>query len=183
MQTTVAPYLPVLTDRVRGVLSNNMAALSVLDEFARDDVEHAREGLREIEAIARLDDEAAPGGAGSDVPSRSVRRAADLAADERRFAEQANARDAKAKRIADGIVAFKPNPPIDGLLHSVEFIVTYGGSVSPTWTLLLWKGPGSLPGLSAQGVRTNSLNIALGPAAEQTRLITNQLISNVGAHP
>ena len=69
------------------------------------------------------------------------------------------------------------------MLHSVEFVVAYGGSVSPTWTLLLWKGPGSLPGLSAQGVRTNSLNIALGPAAEQTRLITNQLISNVGAHP
>lgn len=180
MQTTIAPYLPVLTDRVRGVLSSNLAALSVLDQFARDDVEHARDGLREIEDIERRADEAAPG---SGFSSRSVGRAAELAADERRFAEEAGAREQRAKRIAAGLVAFKPNPPIDGLLHSVEFVVAFGGSVSPTWTLLLWKGPGSLPGLSAQGVRTNSLNIALGPAAEQTRLITNQLISNVGAHP
>jgi len=55
--------------------------------------------------------------------------------------------------------------------------------VSRVWTLLLWNGPGTLPGLSATGIRTNVLNIALGPTAEQSRLITNQLISNIGARP
>ena len=104
--------------------------------------------------------------------AQALDRANELAAATKLFAEDAATKERKAKRVADGVVSFKPNPPIDGLLHSVEFIVTYGGSVSPTWTLLLWKGPGTLPGLSAQGVRTNSLNIALGPASEQTRLIT-----------
>ena len=183
MQTTVSPDLPVLTDTVKRILSNNMSTLSILEEYARDDVEHAREARRELEDIGRQTDDAARNDPSGNFSAEAITRAAALTAAAKRFAEDARAKEQKAKRISDGIVSFKPNPPIDGLLHSVEFIVTYGGSVSPTWTLLLWKGPGTLPGLSAQGVRTNSLNIALGPTSEQTRLITNQLISNVGTHP
>ena len=183
MQTTVAPDLPVLTDTVKRILSNNMATLSVLDEYARDDVEHAREARRELEDIGRLADAAARGDPSGSFSVGAMDRANELTAASKLFADDARTKEQKAKRIADGVVSFKPNPPIDGLLHSVEFIVTYGGNVSPTWTLLLWKGPGTLPGLSAQGVRTNSLNVALGPTSEQTRLITNQLISNVGTHP
>ena len=183
MQTTVAPDLPVLTDTVKRILSNNMSTLSVLDEYARDDVEHAREARRELEDIARLADDAARRDPGEGFSVRTLDRASELTAASKLFAEDARTKEQRAKRIADGIVSFKPNPPIDGLLHSVQFIVTYGGSISPTWTLLLWKGPGTLPGISAQGVRTNNLNIALGPTSEQSRLITNQLISNVGTHP
>ena len=183
MQTTVSPDLLVLTDAVKRILSNNMSTLSILDEYARDDVEHAREARRELEDIGRQADDARRRGPDAIFSGETVDRANELTAATKLFAEDAATKERKAKRVADGIVSFKPNPPIDGLLHSVEFIVTYGGSVSPTWTLLLWKGPGTLPGLSAQGVRTNSLNIALGPASEQTRLITNQLISNVGTHP
>ena len=183
MQTTVAPDLPVLTDTVKRVLANNMSTLSVLDEYARDDVEHAREARRELEDIDRLADDAARRDPGEGFSARTLDRASELTAASKRFANDANTKEQKAKRIADGIVIFKPNPPIDGLLHSIQFIVTYGGSISPTWTLLLWKGPGTLPGISAQGVRTNNLNIALGPTSEQSRLITNQLLSHVGTHP
>ena len=183
MQTTVSPDLPILTDTVKRILSNNMSTLSILDEYARDDVEHAREARRELEDIGRQADDAARSDPSGNFSAAAIDRAATLTSASKLFAEDAKTKEQKAKRIADGVVSFKPNPPIDGLLHSVEFIVTYGGSVSPTWTLLLWKGPGTLPGLSAQGVRTNSLNIALGPTSEQTRLITNQLISNVGTHP
>ena len=183
MQTTIAPDLPVLADTVKRVLSNNMSTLSILDEYARDDVEHAREARRELEEIAGRADDAARRDPDGAFPAEALNRASELAAAAKLFAGDAETKERKANRIADGIVSFKPNPPIDGLLHSVEFIVTYGGSVSPTWTLLLWKGPGTLPGVSAQAVRTNSLNIALGPTSEQTRLITNQLISNVGTRP
>ncbi len=183
MQTNVSPDLPILTDTVKRILSNNMSTLSILDEYARDDVEHAREARRQLEDIERQADGAARSDPSGNFSAAAIDRAATLTSASKLFAEDAKTKEQKAKRIADGVVSFKPNPPIDGLLHSVEFIVTYGGSVSPTWTLLLWKGPGTLPGLSAQGVRTNSLNIALGPTSEQTRLITNQLISNVGTHP
>jgi hypothetical protein len=183
MQTTVAPDLPVLTDTAKRALSGDMAALSVLDEYARDDVEHAREARRELDDIERAAEDAASRDPASGLPAGLPDRAGDVAAAATRFARDAKIKAQKAKQIADGIESFKPNPPIDGLLHSVEFIVTYGGSVSPLWTFLVWKGPGTLPGFSAQAVRTNSLNIALGPTAEQSRLITNQLISNVGTHP
>jgi hypothetical protein len=183
MQTTVAPDLPVLTDTVKRILSNNMSTLSILDEYARDDVEHAREARRELEDAARLAGDAARRDPSGSISAGALDRANELAAASKLFAEDARIKEQRAKRIADGVVSFKPNTPIDGLLHSVQFVVTYGGSISPTWTLLLWKGPGTLPGLSAQGVRTNSLNIALGPTSEQSRLITNQLISNVGTHP
>ncbi len=183
MQTTVAPDLPVLTDTVKRILSNNMSTLSILDEYARDDVEHAREARRELEDIGRLAEDAARRDPSGSFSVGTMDRANELAAASKLFVQDARTKEQKAKRIANGIVSFKPNPPIDGLLHSVQFVVTYGGSVSPTWTLLLWKGPGTPPGLSAQGVRTNSLNIALGPTTEQSRLITNQLISNIGTHP
>jgi hypothetical protein len=75
------------------------------------------------------------------------------------------------------------NPPVDGLLHSVQFVVAYGASVSPNWTLLKWKGPSlTVPGASASGLRTHILNIALGPPAEQNRLIQNQTVINA-FHP
>jgi hypothetical protein len=73
------------------------------------------------------------------------------------------------------------DPPIDSLLHSVQFVLTYGVSVSPNWTLLQFKGPsptGASTGAAA-GQRTHVLNIALGPVGnqEQNRLIQNQSVT------
>jgi hypothetical protein len=56
------------------------------------------------------------------------------------------------------------DPPIDSLLHSVTFVISYGAGVTPSWSLLQWKGPGQNPNfVSASGVRTHGLVIAVGP--------------------
>jgi hypothetical protein len=91
-----------------------------------------------------------------------------------------------AEKFASATLArfkkYKPDPPIDSLLHSVQFTVTYGVNASPGWTLLQWKGPSPASGSAAAytGQRTHLLNIALGPAHshEQERLINNLLTFN-----
>jgi hypothetical protein len=60
-----------------------------------------------------------------------------------------------------------PDAPIDSISHSVQFVVSYGASVSPSWNLMHFKGPGG--NLAAvNGVRTHTLNIALGPRGDTT---------------
>jgi hypothetical protein len=97
------------------------------------------------------------------------------------------------KKQADSAVAIsnalpaQVDPPIDSVLHSLTFVISYGAGVSPSWTLLQWKGPsqnGNL--LSATGTRTHILNIALGPrvgaaavSQDALRLITNQTIRSI----
>jgi hypothetical protein len=84
------------------------------------------------------------------------------------------------------------DPPIDSVLHSVNFVVSYGAGISPSWSLLQWKGPGAgnTPLLSASGQRTHTLNITLGPKSGEPaisqnalRLITDQTIRNIGVVP
>jgi hypothetical protein len=88
--------------------------------------------------------------------------------------------ETEANKIVGGLKHI--DPPIDSLLHSVQFVLSYGVSVSPNWTLLQFKGPsptGASTG-SAAGQRTHVLNIALGPTgnnAEQNRLIQNQSVT------
>ena len=96
------------------------------------------------------------------------------------------------KRAADNLqelqtlaaqISVRPDPPEDSLLHSIQFIVAYGANVSPSWSLIAFKGP-ALSGTlaAAQGIRTHILNIAIGPrgapdaTSEQARLINNQTI-------
>jgi hypothetical protein len=98
-----------------------------------------------------------------------------------------------AKTVADhaqavqkivATIAVNPDPPIDSVLHSVQFVLAYGASVTPSWNLIQWKGPGlSGPAISGQGQRTHILQIALGPraasdktGAEQARLIQNATV-------
>ena len=137
-----------------------MSTLSVIGEYAHDDVDHAKEAEREVEDIGREVDKSFRRDPGADVSAREVERAGELASGAKLFAQDANVKAEKANRIANGIVSFKPNPPIDGLLHSVQFVVTYGGSLSPVWTLLLWKGPGTLPAFQ---------RLASGPTASTSR--------------
>jgi hypothetical protein len=80
------------------------------------------------------------------------------------------------------------DPPVDSVLHSLQFVISYGANVTPSWTLLQWKGPGQSGNfLSASGVRTHNLQLALGPRSGQasissdaTRLITNQTVKSLG---
>ncbi len=88
-----------------------------------------------------------------------------------------------------------PDPPIDALSHSVQFIINYNAGISPNWVLAVWRGPslgGSLASAaaaagggagaggggslaSAGGQRQNTLNISAGPPdkADATRLLNN----------
>ena len=121
----------------------------------------------------------------SEFAEASVKDAERDAIDAKPLVESLKQRNSAAKTVTAAIVKFKPDPPIDGLLHSVQFVVAYGGSVTPNWTFLAWKGPGiTLPAASASGVRTHILNIALGaPGKEGERLIQNQTVLNALSHP
>jgi len=76
------------------------------------------------------------------------------------------------------------DPPIDSVLHSLQFVVSLGAGVSPSWTLLQWKGPAQTGNLaSISGVRTHNLQLAIGPrsgaaaiSSDATRLIQNQTV-------
>jgi hypothetical protein len=59
------------------------------------------------------------------------------------------------------------DPPIASIGQNVQFIVNYGGNVTPTWNFVRFKGPNS-PLFGAQGMRTHILNISLGPTAPAT---------------
>ncbi|WP_315834444.1 hypothetical protein [Bradyrhizobium prioriisuperbiae] len=82
----------------------------------------------------------------------------DLAAD---AAEQSKAAGENAGNVTKRI----PDPPIDSVSHSVQFVVTAGASIAPTWTLVRFRGPiGNLAGVTA--TQTHTLNIALGPRGD-----------------
>ena len=79
------------------------------------------------------------------------------------------------------------DPPIDAVSHSLTFVINYGASVTPSWSLIQWKGPGTNGNFaSANGVRTHSLILALAPVTgnpqispDALRLITNQTIRSL----
>lgn len=88
--------------------------------------------------------------------------------------------EAAAQNAALAQKLTNPDPPIDSLSHSINFIATIGASSSPNWVLVHWKGPANLGNLaSLSGIRTHTLSIALGsPAAvintETARVLNNQ---------
>jgi hypothetical protein len=99
-----------------------------------------------------------------------------LLADIQKIADGAkNAKDAVDK-VLDGL---PHDPPIDALSHSVNFVVALSGNVTPTWSLVRFKG---LTGTFASGSHSNThtLSIAMGsPAAlpgEQNRQLNNLIL-------
>jgi hypothetical protein len=75
------------------------------------------------------------------------------------------------KKYVDAATEFSSKPidaPIASIGQSVEFILSYGGNVTPTWSFVTFKGPNS-PLFSSSGTRTHTLIITLGP----TNLTTN----------
>jgi hypothetical protein len=73
----------------------------------------------------------------------------------------------------------KPDAPVLGVSQSVNFVVTLGASLSPAWMLTVWRGPTAA--LAAQGIRTHTLDIAIGPSSDQSAAIqtlqNNRIIS------
>jgi hypothetical protein len=111
---------------------------------------------------------------------------------EKDYGNCSNTLQAQAQNT-DALAAALPaqvDPPIDAISHQVSFVVSYGAGISPNWTLVKWKGPGgsaNTPLLGANGTRTNTLNLALGPrtgnpsiSPDALRLINNQVIRNLG---
>jgi hypothetical protein len=88
--------------------------------------------------------------------------------------------DAASQNSALAAKLANPDPPIDSITHSLQFIVTVGGSISPNWTLVHWKGPTTTGNLaSLTGIRTHAINIALGSPTggglnEVNRVLGNQ---------
>jgi hypothetical protein len=181
MQTNIAPYYAVLTNELKGILTNNISSLNTIQRFINQDVENAENANKAAQEIAKRVDSAA---STAMISQSTIDEAKALANEGKKFEDDAKTQQAVAAKIANSIQTFTPNPPIDGLLHSIQFVVTYGAGITPNWSLLMWKGPGvTVPGASLSGVRTNILNIALGPTAEQNRLIQNQVVSSIGSHP
>jgi hypothetical protein len=69
------------------------------------------------------------------------------------------------KSLQDMLLTLQVDPPLDAIGHQVQFIIVYNASVTPSWTLVNFKGPSSSSGSGASGskTRTHTLNIALGP--------------------
>ena len=180
MKEYIDPFFPILTDELKKIIDSNKATLAEIKDFIKKDVDNAAEALREAEELKKTVDASRDSKIGHYVIEDADR----ITKDARKFAKNADDLKAAAAKIADNIVNFKPNPPVDGLLHSVQFIVGYGASVNPNWALLVWKGPGvNAPTALTSGMRTNTLNIALGSPSEQSRLIQNITVSNASLHP
>jgi hypothetical protein len=72
---------------------------------------------------------------------------------------------------------FPPNPPIDSIAHQVSFVVTLSGSVTPNWTLVHFKGPGTGNTFAAAArAFTHTLSIAMGsPSASEANVSPEQI--------
>ncbi len=175
---SIAQYRPILTPELQARLNQNILTLFDAVKRVEDDATDASaanataQGLKV--AVDKLSDDAKVHQADIDQAQYAQRVAAHAETD------AANEKSVAAS-IEKNITTFKPDPPINALGHSVQFIVTYGASMTPNWTLLMWKGPGlTVPGASLSGIRTNILNIALGPTSdEQDSLLLRQTIRNV----
>jgi len=72
------------------------------------------------------------------------------------------------------------DPPLDSISHKVEFIVARSANVTPSWTLVHFKGPGITGNFAAiQRTDTHTLTIAFGAPGEQSRQLGNQLINSL----
>ncbi len=88
----------------------------------------------------------------------------------------------------DNTLPSQIDPPIDAVSHSLQFVVAYGANITPSWTLIQWKGPGMTQNfVSASGTRTHTLNLALAPrtggpaiGGDALRLINNQVVRSLG---
>jgi len=90
---------------------------------------------------------------------------------------------ADAAKIAANAIwkSIPQDSPIDSIGHQVQFLVVATGNITPSWTLVNFKGPGASGNFaSTTDTRTHTLNIAMGAPAgavnespEQERMLNN----------
>jgi hypothetical protein len=82
-------------------------------------------------------------------------------------AKEAGIQVTAAKDMATAAWDFLPHDaPIDSITHTAKFVVTLGGSITPNWTLVKFRGPGlAAPFASASRIRSNQLDVVLGMPA------------------
>lgn len=69
-----------------------------------------------------------------------------------------------AKSVEDALLQLELDPPIDVLADQIQFVIAYNASVSPSWTLVHFKGPSPTSTLfSGTKTLTHTLNITIGP--------------------
>jgi hypothetical protein len=182
MTNSIGPYYAVLTDELKRIIANNLSTLTTIQQNVKEDADGAAAANEVVQRAAKIVDAQPPP---SSVPQQLVDDTRKAVLDASNFEKDAEKQQENATAIQSKLTGFQPNPPIDALGHSIQFIVTYGGSITPNWSLLMWKGPGlTIPGAALSGVRTNILNIALGPTSEQNRLLLNQTLTNtLTTHP
>ena len=176
IKKAVAPNYAVLEPDLRHQIDSNLISLKLIATQANGAATIAKQKAEDVNTVYVLHRNTPT----STIPESDVLEAEgdkDIA-----VAQQAHAAEleSQANQIASGLTRI--DPPIDALLHSVQFVLSYGASVSPNWTLLQWKGPSPSGASTAalSGQRTHVLNIALGPVgnAEQNRLIQNQTVAS-----
>jgi hypothetical protein len=200
MKKTQSVYRSVATDEIKRKISKYLADLQLLHRYAATDLNNINDSTedadKKIKEIVKL--------YGSFIDQFNTETYDDHGLQQShenyqadhdtilRDKPQVDMDQGNVKRAADHLqemqslavqISVRPDPPEDSLLHSVQFVVAYGANISPSWTLIAFKGPGLSGSLvGAQGTRTHILNIALGPRAtpdatsEQARLINNQTI-------
>ncbi|MGY4399239.1 hypothetical protein [Bradyrhizobium sp. USDA 3315] len=168
---------PVLEPDIKRQVNSNIASLRIYAADAASAAAIAKQRADDVQKIYEGFANANPPPA--DVPEKQVVDQEDKKNEALAQQQYVSDLETEANKIIAGLKHI--DPPIDSLLHSVSFVLTYGASATPNWTLLQWKGP-SPSGAStfaAAGQRTHVLNIALGPnAGEQNRLIQNQTVAS-----
>jgi mevalonate kinase len=69
------------------------------------------------------------------------------------------------------------DPPIATIGQSIQFILAYGGNITPTWTFVRFKGPNN-PLFSSSSTRTHTLNVTLGPVVPGTNTPNSDVKTN-----
>ena len=167
---------PVLDTDIKNQIKSNIASLKVYAPEAVSAAAIAKQRAADVQKVYEGFLNSPPPHA--DVPEQQVVDQENKKDDAVAQKQYVSDLETEANKIVGGLKHI--DPPMDSLLHSVSFVLSYGASASPNWTLLQWKGP-SPTGAStfaASGQRTHVLNIALGPtSAEQNRLIQNQTVA------
>lgn len=169
------------TDKAMTDAKTNAEAAVNTESSARSQISSARAALiaiQEKKDCSNLDQ------VNSDV--QTVKKTADDAA---RFAK--DARDAVSaatinlgeiakltKALTDYTGTFQTiDPPISTIGQSIQFVLSYSGNVTPTWTFVTFKGPNN-PLFSASGTRTHMLNITIGSPTDSTGATNAALAQN-----
>lgn len=159
-KNTIAPYAAVLEETYKRTWVGFASAVITMANAASRDAAVARAAASNAakqEALAEKTTDLQTAIDAANAATKAQQKADDAKED---AATQAKDASSNEKIVTNAI----PDPPINSLAHSVQFIVAYGASVSPTWTLLLWKGG---PVITGNGGRTQTLNLALGPRGKE----------------